>query len=63
MSHVLDLDNILFILIGDYQCNNDELNCQNDGICRKSKGGAPYCDCPISYEGKKCEFSKGKLTT
>lgn len=32
----------------------DDLECSNDGVCKK-RNGTSYCDCPSDYRGKKCE--------
>ena len=49
-------------MIGGYACQNDELNCKNGGVCKKSEGGSPYCDCPVAYEGDSCQFLRGRST-
>ena len=49
-------------MIGGYACHNAELNCKNGGVCKKSEGGSPYCDCPVAYEGDSCQFLRGKST-
>ena len=49
-------------MIGGYACENAELNCKNGGVCKKSEGGSPYCDCPVAYEGNSCQFLRGKST-
>ena len=35
------------------------MDCKNEGICKKSEGGYPYCDCPVAYEGETCQFTRG----
>ena len=49
----------LEIIIGGYECLNSESNCENGGICKKSIGGYPYCDCLKGFEGSLCQFQTG----
>ena len=55
------ISKLLISFQGGYPCQNDELICENGGVCKKSEGGYAYCDCPVAYEGDTCQFSKCKL--
>jgi hypothetical protein len=46
----------MFVQIGvDFQCLNQELDCENGGSCQVEKG-RPVCVCPETFFGKTCQF-------
>ena len=49
---------------GPFQCLNQEISCQNGGLCQ-IENGKPLCVCPEGFYGKTCQFlttTPGSLT-